>query len=305
MKTVPTDVSAVATHSHSVAVFGVVEPRRFCVSKLQKKVALFAVLVSVSLAPRAWTQTESGTVVVFGYSKEKVIVAADSRVTFGLEGHDDTQCKVAALGNKVIFATGGVAGLPDGWTPAAEARRAFEAVAPGAWDTGPIANRWAAGAVKRLKAEAAIRPEQLIKHTENNILLIGVFAAAQQDDKISVNVRMLTYSQEGGSIYIGFDSVVFGPNVEMDIQGFGRTEIVDEFVHPVTPRAKREAEQWARESMRFSPDRRDQLRIIRLVDLTLAYHPRSETMHGPIDAVELRRGGQITWIQRKANCAAE
>jgi hypothetical protein len=43
------------------------------------------------------------------------------------------------------------------------------------------------------------------------------------------------------------------------------------------------------------------LRVIRLVDLTIAEDP-SGTVHGPIDALDLSNNGTIRWRQKKANC---
>ena len=46
----------------------------------------------------------------------------------------------------------------------------------------------------------------------------------------------------------------------------------------------------------------DRLLAIRMVDLTIAYHPKQESVGGSIDAIELRRGGTAEWLQRQQIC---
>ncbi len=57
---------------------------------------------------------------------------------------------------------------------------------------------------------------------------------------------------------------------------------------------------------------RDPLKTIRLVYLTAAYgrktipyNPKVKLVGGKIDAAKLKRGGSVSWIQRKRNCPAE
>ena len=62
--------------------------------------------------------------------------------------------------------------------------------------------------------------------------------------------------------------------------------------------------EWAKESQTIAPEARDAFRLIRLIELTIA-EDTSGTVGGPIDALELRRGGEVRWIARKDNCPAE
>src|SRR6185437_3083824 len=50
-----------------------------------------------------------GTVIVIFFSETKVILAADSRVTYSgaAATHEDRQCKVADLGHETIFSASG------------------------------------------------------------------------------------------------------------------------------------------------------------------------------------------------------
>lgn len=59
----------------------------------------------------AYPQLGYGTVVVINSSKDKLVVAADSRAVYNNQDRppDDSQCKFATFDHKVLFATGSVA----------------------------------------------------------------------------------------------------------------------------------------------------------------------------------------------------
>jgi hypothetical protein len=82
----------------------------------------------------------------------------------------------------------------------------------------------------------------------------------------------------------------------------GRSEIVTEFVGLTTERARTETERLARETSGLSDDEREIRRIIRLVDLTIRLLLDTDDVGGPIDALELRAGEPLRWIQRKSKC---
>jgi hypothetical protein len=83
--------------------------------------------------------------------------------------------------------------------------------------------------------------------------------------------------------------------------GAGRSEIYTEYINRISRRAIAETNAW--NALAGSPTF-DEFRAIRLVELTEALHPRHDVIGGPVDAVEIRRNGQIVWIKRKSNCPA-
>lgn len=82
----------------------------------------------------------------------------------------------------------------------------------------------------------------------------------------------------------------------------GKGEIVTEFLGLTRERAKLERERLAREIRALPEDEREIRRVIRLVDLTISLHPDRKDVGGPVDALELRAGEQVRWIQRKPEC---
>ena len=72
-----------------------------------------------------------------------------------------------------------------------------------------------------------------------------------------------------------------------------------------SPRARADAERWARETKGLAEYERDICGAIRPVNLTIAYHPNSNDVGGPVDALELRAAVQVHWIQRKPECPKE
>lgn len=74
---------------------------------------LVIVLVVCSIGVNLSATTEAGTdgsIAVAYWAQDEMVIAADSRGTIGNSYHD-TECKVSALGNKLIFAATGRSSL--------------------------------------------------------------------------------------------------------------------------------------------------------------------------------------------------
>src|SRR5258708_6794619 len=93
--------------------------------KILRKIALGAL---VAMPYLLHAQIERGTVIVVHFSKDKIVVAADSLNLAGEPGNEKTVygCKIAALSGNMLFAASGLAGkgpsdsLP-GWMAIGEA----------------------------------------------------------------------------------------------------------------------------------------------------------------------------------------
>jgi len=73
-------------------------------------IKLALILSSVILAAHsAYSQVGSGTVIIVNFSKDKLVVSADSRAIYPDRNRppDDSQCKLATFDHKTLFATGG------------------------------------------------------------------------------------------------------------------------------------------------------------------------------------------------------
>src|SRR6266852_284041 len=82
----------------------------------------FASTFLLFLAPIAWSQLKTGTVIYVDLAKNEFTFAADSRLTMTNGGHDDTECKILAFGNQFALAMSGVVKVAN-WDAHAVARR--------------------------------------------------------------------------------------------------------------------------------------------------------------------------------------
>ena len=133
---------------------------------------------------------------------------------------------------------------------------------------------------------------------ENHIFVTGVFLGF-----------------ENGSTEMYQVEIVFDPRIRQARQNFyterhrrtiqfaalGRSEIVTEVVANKTQFARVEQRKWAASERNIPLRDRDARWAIRLVQLTMEYHPQKADVGGPIDALEITRRG-IRWVERKPGC---
>lgn len=268
-----------------------------------------AILMIAFVSP-AWGQrVKFGSLVVFRYSKDKVIMAAESR-RVDKTGQYDDECKIFVLSDKVIFGfTGisnvsGIGPLPN-FDALEDARAAVRHATTTLSGTGLARNaaRFWAGKMKQ--------------HMQNwpmgdliNVIRVmggepglacGVFAASEPGGDISVYLARITVTYRPPQGIAIADEVDAGPRGNSVNTGVcGRDEIVREFVTGETERAREEGKRWF-EWRKKCPQDADAKIASRLVQLTIELD-HSGLVGGPIDSIELRRGGTPHWIQRKRQC---
>jgi hypothetical protein len=78
----------------------------------------FALAIIALLPFSAFAQVQHGTVIVVNFTKDKVIIAADSRAINSdtRRPPDDCRCKISAFGRKIVFTTSGTAVFVKGST---------------------------------------------------------------------------------------------------------------------------------------------------------------------------------------------
>ena len=271
-------------------------------------------------------QLRSGTIVVISYSKQKVILAADSRANLGDDRYEDSYCKVTALSNKLIFAATGIVGdnsylLPEDLRFGAieEARKAAASTITnpdpfGYGTVGAVATRWGQAMTVRFTKASKIRLDEWLKAinaTDERAFVIGIFAGLEPTGEVAVKCVHVDYGepQKGHFVpiarynlqFIDMSSIPDGITM---IEAYGMPEVIQEIKAGKTQRAKEEAVAMAKLAKQLTPEEFDRARVIRLVDLTLAYHPKQKFVGGNIDALELLHSGRVNWIQRKNNCPA-
>ena len=280
------------------------------------------------LSARAWPQVRSGSIVVLGRSRQRVVIAADSRVNFGDGKFDDSSCKITALSDKLVFAATGIVGdssylLPEGlrFEATEEAKKIFlqYSQAPeNIFDLGTVgtlASNWGEAMAGHFRAAAQASPASLqewlkrVEVSHEEPFLVGLFAGLESDGEISVYSVRVDYAQPdaGPALAVPFflTSMPFSDEFPDDfplLTPFGMPEIVREISDGQTDRAKQEINARSLLLRTLSAESFARRQVIRMVDLTIAYHPKQEFVGGRIDAIELARSGKVRWVQRKQNC---
>ena len=72
--------------------------------------------------------------------------------------------------------------------------------------------------------------------------------------------------------------------------------------HATSSRAKAERKITRKQSKKWPRRETDARMANRMVELIIKYTTYPEYVHGPIEAMELDKGGTVRWIQRKPNC---
>jgi hypothetical protein len=293
--------------------------------KLKRFVLVVACLV---LTAQAWSQARSGSIVVLGRSRQRVVIAADSRVNLGNGKYEDTSCKIVALSDKFIFAATGIVGdssylLPEDlrFDATEEARRVFleySRMPENFLDlgmVGTLASNWGTAMARNFREAAEASPASLqewlkrVELSHESPFIVGVFAGLESDGEISVYSVSVDYVQPHAgpapSEPYFLTSMPFSDDFPDDfpiLTPFGMPEIVHEIGDGRSDRAKQEIDVRLSLQKTLSAEAYARRQVIRMVDLTIAYHPKQEFVGGKIDAIELPRAGRIHWVERKENC---
>src|ERR1022692_704454 len=264
----------------------------------------------------AIAQTESsGTIVIAQWTRDEIVIAADSREING-SSYSDSSCKIAALGNKLVFSASGRIGARDPvtnkllWDGVTIAHKEFLAISNnGASDH--LAKRLAEAWGFAEKEQFERHGEVVLRGLEDNKITSGIFADFERDGTLSVVEEHVTYEKlVDGSVRIKDDSDPVDPSATpVDI--LGRSEIVTELLDRKTSRAIA----W-RKKLRLKLDATDDPLLENAIDwVQLTIDNLSKTKrdsHGvpfsvvgpPIAAIRLVRGANTEWI-RKGKCVKD
>jgi hypothetical protein len=263
-------------------------------------------------ATQAVAQFKSGTIIVVGYSKHKVVIAADSRKGSADDAaYRDDSCKITALNDKFLFAPSGrivdVTGGIVGWDAADQAKASLATIMKRFGNSMEFTPPSLAGDVADLWEELIgqniadhIRPEELAKLKPNELYVDGVFISVGETD---AQVSHAVVRRDGKT------SAMFSPPVEtagltdkIVFKAFGgKAPTFFEFLNATSDRAKKESLTTVKLAKKWPPQESAARLEIRFVDLVIRYSPHSD-VGGPVDAAELTVGHSVHWIQRKPNC---
>lgn len=268
------------------------------------------------LSHPAVSQVQHGSVGVVYYTKNKIVVAADSRVSSSGGGaivpSNDNECKVVALDGDVVFVSTNMVRvlgslLVPGWDNNSMIRAAYakiRGVNSGVrGHLADVAEEWSAMAAANFNAMARFQPHifrQMTSDVGDEAFTIAYIGGADG----SGNLVLFGMDVIPNSFHTAAVGRV-GPIPACSHHNFcaiGVTDIVVEFADTSSDRAKREAAEW-KPPKGTPPIDYDAIKTMRMVELTIQ-HRTGNDVGGPVDAVQLNRDGSIRWYARKKNCPA-
>jgi hypothetical protein len=303
--TVPRDVDSESAKETNIGDFA---PHHAFAAKRQTKLIIIALFFALG-APLAMTQMKSGTVIIIFFSKEKVILAGDSRVIEVGEGtkrsYRDDECKIFALNNKIIYAASGMIGhdfSPRETGAAWDAHREAMQIASSATDIKTIADAWAARIKQLIDADFVNYPQLFEAALRTKTFLVSaVFAGLDADNKLSVYSVVLTCDchpfHKSARVDVGprpptDDGLPVGIMAKQEA-----TVVFNELIAGKTPRSNLERKRWTS----LSRKKRETAITIRSVEFIIK-NAATDEIGGAVDALEIDASGRIRWIQRKKNC---
>ena len=267
------------------------------------------IIASVLLAlphPRAGQPMASGTIIVIAHTKNRVIIAADSRTETTvngtvIQGIDDGYCKIAALSGGVVFTAAGL--LSDGkhsWTAVSEAIAAIANTPHGSRINGAegdlVLVNWAE-AMKQNFREFSNQQLSAYAYADDGHLTIGLLAGVEKTGGTWIHAMMLNYAN-GFLSPQGYVLNSYDPPTAYT--SLGKYDIFHEFEgEKKSSRAIAERTAWEHAGLLGTTF--DEFKARRLVELTIMYHADKLEVGGPVDEIELDANG-VHWVQVKKSC---
>lgn len=270
---------------------------------------IFLLALLVLCWQTAWPQVKAGTVIFVDFAKDEITVASDSRTILPeIEGHDDTECKISAFGDKFIFALAGMAKKndPGGWNGHLIARKIWESESASKTDAAElvlsVSEKWTI-AMDEIYGNPEIVRTKRHYQPDNAIFANSFFAATDKTGKLVVR-----------GVDISFDLPLFDstgkirlihtPNAvrEGGSGSAGHDEIIGEFMSQSTPRAAEFMRWWVPQISTFSRSAKRAAVASKLIELSILLHAHQEELGFPIDVVQLRPRAGVHWVSNNKNC---
>ena len=246
----------------------------------------------------------SGTIIVIAQTKNRVIIAADSRTEITangtvIQGTDDSSCKIAALSGEVVFTAAGlVSDSKHSWTAVSEAIAAIANTPHGSKISGAESDLVLANWAEAMKQNfREFSNEQLSAYAYDGHLTTGLLAGVEKTGGTWIHTIMLNYAN-------GFLSpqryVLNSDDPPTAYSSLGKYDIFHEFEgEKKSSRAIAERTAWEHTGLLGTTF--DEFKARRLVELTIMYHADKLEVGGPVDEIELDGNG-ARWVQVKKNC---
>lgn len=261
------------------------------------------------------SQVAHGSIGVIYYTPEKIVVAAESRLTSG--GADlvptDDGCKIAAVAGKTVFISTGVTRhLPDRFSAAWDSSDLFrnaylrvKAVDPRASGIAEAATKWGNAVADSINVDARQRPgllrQFLMMLGPGSAITLAYVGGLDDENKLVLFFAKATPDVLGQLAEGSAQPVASCPDHGFCGMGNSRDlDIIREFANASSERAKRESAEWTPPKGALPTDY-DALKTMRILEIAVHHHQGNDA-GGPIDAVQLDRNGLLHWYARKANC---
>ena len=278
-----------------------------------RKIVL-AVLVLTACVSNA--QVGHGTVVILDFFKDKLAIAADSRVTYEDRPPQDTVCKIRQYQHRIVFAEIGALGFMPGahdpfrgWDNVELAYRSVRAQASPEKDPDTelkdIAGIWARTLASYWNTAYRYQPDSVARAAfwGAGQISSGFFAEIRNGTIHTLHVDVeLDKDKSPPMSAFTFKMGDCWPCGDGErVCAMARPLIPKEFCEQTSQRAKDEAAHWTPSPELVAKISRETLHAVRLVDDTIAFDPMIG-LGGKVDALELRNDGTINWIFRKPSC---
>src|ERR1700676_2408288 len=243
----------------------------------------------------AWPQIKTGTVMYADFSQDEITISADSRMNIPeTGGHDDTECKISAFGDKFAFAMAGAvkSSGESGWNGHTIARKIWQSESTktdAAKLVISVSDRWVTAMEDVYRAPEVIR--KLRKHMpDSGTIANGIFIATDTSGNLIVramNIWLdLPLFDLTGFVHLlhSGDFLSVGHSL-----GAGLDEVVDEFQEQSSARAKEYIEWFRTQLASMTPSQRRATVATKFIELSTLLHPRNSEMGFPIDVLQLRK----------------
>jgi hypothetical protein len=262
------------------------------------------------------TQVRSGTAIAILFSKSQIVFAAESRVVLAGKTirYRDDACKVRAIKNKFIFASAGVNGFePDpgekgnAWSAYDEPGQLVDQLPDMDDSVYGLAELWGKSVEQRLSRALLVNPGPMMHFLQmdsSKKLTTGVFAGRTKQGQFVMYRAVLDCDCTDKSKH-AFLTILPVPlpdhRAAVVIGTREALALWDELTNEKSERARESTDKFGADhaSMR-GPELLGAVAVAGL-EFVLKY-AQSGDIGGPIDAIEMNFGGDIHWIQRKANC---
>ena len=280
---------------------------------MTKNILMFVLLVAYP----ASSQISSGTIIIINFSKDNLVIAADSRGVHAdpRRPPDDARCKISVFGHKVLFATSNGLSftktdpfdLADEWDTTSVAHEAFRKAEAGK-EAGSvyldaIASDWEQTMIAHWENLYSFHPQLVAATAEGaaGLLTVGFFATAN-GGKIEKRFSVIRFNRDSPSP-ITYQRGLSLHNCAACGQSNGYTVCftgVTNIPISICSKMSNGAMKWrtAKNSIKADITRTTALDLAR----TTVACDRTGKIGGPIDAAEVRSDGSTHWIRRKCDC---